>query len=263
MSFEYLDDLFSSISPLEVLKKKSNKEEKSVFSSKAKKEKSLTKIKAENPLKNAYETLKGTLQRGQGLNQITSLVSDSSKGIKKLKGKFFMLRKNEIKRGKKNKKTKNGIASRKLKRKKNLHNLKEIKDFSLALKINEFWNDYIKELLDLENKEKLHDSDFLNFLKGDFHGAFIKVKKSKIESNDGIEGIVMKETLKTFGILNKLGEYKLVIKENCLFEVKVGNRKFEFLGISMVYRSDERTRVKYKKRNFLGRIERIVDIKDC
>ena len=271
MSFHYLTNLFSDLDKLAA--KSTTDASKPAETTKNEEEGSKTVPKSSenlldsseviitNPFDNAYKTVKGMIQRGHGLNQIISLSqNDQQKAIKKLKGKHFLLKKNEILRGKKHQKSKKGTASRKLIRQKNLFDLKKLK-YAQIEKMKFLWEDYMNELLSAKPMHKeTNESEYMRLIRADFHGCEILIKNCKVANLRGVRGIVLKEGLKTFHIVTKKDKHLVVIKENCLFRFEVRDRVFEVLGAALVYRSDERIRIKPKNRNFLPRIEQIVDL---
>ena len=91
-----------------------------------------------SPLDSIYDTLtKGTPIRGKGLSHIVALADSKETSMRKLKGKFFFLRKNEIKRGKKN--INSNLVSRKKAKKLGIFELSKTLKYKDVLPMNTFW----------------------------------------------------------------------------------------------------------------------------
>ena len=112
-------------------------------------------------------------------------------------------------------------------------------------------------------------------LRGDFHGAYLTVLECKNDNMVGASGIVIKETLRTFDIiqdpsplLDESEESEMrdennsaknvpiinkpiitVLKSICIFLVSVG-KEYTFIlnGNSLVYRPSDRIKHKFKFR---------------
>ena len=102
-----------------------------------------------------------------------------------------------VKFGSKNKPQRKKLSKNE-RRKLNLFNFdkSEIK-YRHFVKLNNLWNLYIKSLLPTKNNVNLkvyHDV----LLRADYHGAKLRVKHSRAESQIGIEGIVALETKNLF-----------------------------------------------------------------
>ena len=66
--------------------------------------------------------------------------------------------------------------------------------------MNNLWSQYMNELV---LNDKNEDSVFQKILKADFHGSIIRILRSKIGNQEGMEGLVLRETQNTFQIINK------------------------------------------------------------
>lgn len=61
--------------------------------------------------------------------------------------------------------------------------------------MNNLWNQYISQLV---INDKNQESVYNKILKADFHGCLVRILHSKISNQEGIEGIVLRETQNTF-----------------------------------------------------------------
>lgn len=95
---------------------------------------------------------------------------------------------------------------------------------------------------------KIEDSVYLKLLRADFHGAPITVVHSKVDSYIGLQGIVINETLRTFKVVSPQDKKLTLIKDEIVFQVEVEGRFFILNGNCLVYRSIDRTKVKFKHR---------------
>ena len=85
-------------------------------------------------------------------------------------------------------------------------------------------------------------------LKCDLHGAIIEVVSSINKNNIGIKGILIFESRKTFNILTRANKLKTILKQGSIFkcEFPYGDMHINILGDNFIYKSAERTKVKYK-----------------
>ena len=106
----------------------------------------------------------------------------------------------------------------------------------------------------------IESSEYLKLVRSDFHGANLKIISSTIEPLIDLQGIVVKESLKTFTLVTPKDKVVVVVKEKCVFEFWIGERKFEILGAGIVYRSDERIRITPKIRNYLPKLGGLLEV---
>lgn len=214
------------------------------------------------PLNLIYESLPGKpISRGKGLSIIAGISNNREICLKKLKGKFFFLRKNAVTRNKAKRKTKNNTVSRKMIKKQKLFHIKNNLTYKQVEPMKQYWDEYAQQLLK-DAMGSLGESAYLRLLRGDFHGAGLKIVGSTVDRQVGMEGIVLKESLKTFSIVTKGDKHVVIVKQNCVFEFQVGVRIFQVMGAGIVYRSEERVRMKPKYHNLLGKIGKLVQISD-
>ncbi|XP_065051705.1 ribonuclease P protein subunit p29-like [Rhopilema esculentum] len=119
--------------------------------------------------------------------------------------------------------------------------------------LNKLWNDYMKSLLGLRGQSSLKMKSIENkLLKADYHGALLKVTKSKCSTYIGSCGIVLKETKNMFYIVTQSDKVSGVPKNNNLFEFELEGYTFEIFGNNFRFRPGERSARKFKTRPFLS-----------
>eukprot|EP00054_Salpingoeca_dolichothecata_P035163 m.4664 g.4664 ORF g.4664 m.4664 type:complete len:231 (+) comp5120_c0_seq1:86-778(+) len=115
------------------------------------------------------------------------------------------------------------------------------KDF---MPLHELWSQYFFELLNLQSGFTASKLAGLNLsgrlLKADFHGAIIKVTRSKCPTLVGLEGILIQETERTFRIVTQQDQLKCLPKKNSVFSVEFQGLTFSLYGNHLQYRSSER-----------------------
>lgn len=84
--------------------------------------------------------------------------------------------------------------------------------------MNPLWKNYLKILL---NKNQNFDSIFAKMVKADLHGSQITVCESVNKNNIGVEGINLLETKRTFCLLNKKNEIKIILKKGSVFAIDI------------------------------------------
>ncbi|KAG5519303.1 hypothetical protein PMAC_001928 [Pneumocystis sp. 'macacae'] len=127
------------------------------------------------------------------------------------------------------------------------------------------WKEYIKEIIGSNPTFIISQK----LLKADMHGANMKVVRSKCPSRVGIEGICIKETKKTFVLVTKKNQQKVIPKENSIFSIQVEqifnhtnsnasevneNKRimiFEIMGSHFICRAAERVGKKIKSKSNL------------
>ncbi|CAO1328477.1 unnamed protein product [Diamesa hyperborea] len=123
------------------------------------------------------------------------------------------------------------------------------------LPLNALWNQYMEVQLgsDMESLTKRLDPtnsgyECLSSLihKSDFHGAMIKVVRSKCSTMVGHKGIIILDTKGTFNIIRKDNELKIVPKIDSVFEVKWKNVRFGLFGMHLAIDPAQRSTKKVK-----------------
>ena len=128
---------------------------------------------------------------------------------------------------------------------------KEKMEYDSLLSMNQLWQDYITELLNNSNNE---ETILGKMLKADLHGAILTVVNSTNKNNIGISGIVLFESRRTFNLLNKKNEVKTILKNGCVFETEIKNNgmKIRIYGDNFIYKSAERTKIKFKPKFYFN-----------
>lgn len=126
----------------------------------------------------------------------------------KLKNKIFLLG-NRFKEGEEK------VCKRDVSKFKELCKNMNLK-YSDMKKLNQEWEDYMFEFFD---QAQSSEGICGKFLMADLHGAEIKVVHSLNSTLIGLEGIVIKDDFKSFQIVTKKNELKLIIKKICRFSI--------------------------------------------
>ncbi|XP_078166393.1 ribonuclease P family protein [Carex rostrata] len=90
---------------------------------------------------------------------------------------------------------------------------REFHNFERFKPMHAMWKEYICELVKDNGKKQLNE----RLLTADLHGAFLSVVESKILSHRGISGIMVRETIETFGIVAQNNKFKVVPKAGSVF----------------------------------------------
>lgn len=87
-------------------------------------------------------------------------------------------------------------------------------------------------------------------VKADFNGARVTVVKSKNSCMVGINGIVVRETVRCLFVINQNNEVKNLLKQGSVFEVDIGDgeRAVRIWGDKIIFMGSERTKVKFKEK---------------
>ncbi|KAJ0960064.1 hypothetical protein J5N97_000179 [Dioscorea zingiberensis] len=89
------------------------------------------------------------------------------------------------------------------------HLPQEFHKFDRFLPMHEMWKEYIIELLkEIRNKQLAQ-----SLLMADLHGAILSVVECKTAAFKGVQGIMIRETVDTFGIITKIIGFKLCLKK--------------------------------------------------
>lgn len=94
---------------------------------------------------------------------------------------------------------------------------KKYQKYDLYFPMHEMWNEYIVDLL--KSRRQKNIEYFL--LTADLHGAILAVVESKVKSFIGVQGIMIRETLNTFGILTSENKFRVVPKKGSVFMFQV------------------------------------------
>lgn len=85
--------------------------------------------------------------------------------------------------------------------------------YDMFLPMHEMWKEYIGELLRNCRKRSIEQC----LLVADFHGAILAVVESKNKTFIGVQGIMVRETTNTFGILTSENKFRVVPKKGSVF----------------------------------------------
>lgn len=92
--------------------------------------------------------------------------------------------------------------------------------------MHEMWKDYIRELMKVTPKKKLSE----NLLSADLHGALLIVAECKAASYEGVNGIMIRDTAETFGIISEDNRFRVVPKAGSVFILQADCWKVTLIG---------------------------------
>eukprot|EP00252_Welwitschia_mirabilis_P010842 TRINITY_DN2440_c0_g1_i8.p1 TRINITY_DN2440_c0_g1~~TRINITY_DN2440_c0_g1_i8.p1 ORF type:complete len:230 (-),score=35.40 TRINITY_DN2440_c0_g1_i8:276-965(-) len=90
--------------------------------------------------------------------------------------------------------------------------------YEFFLPMHEMWKEYIMACLNGCS----HKGVKRCFLKADLHGAILAVVESKNKTYTGVQGIMVRETLNTYGILTSENRFHVVPKKGSIFMIRLG-----------------------------------------
>jgi len=135
--------------------------------------------------------------------------------------------------------------------------------------LNKMWEEYMRDLLGWkehqtslnsndENKKKsnkqkkiinIGDEQFrMRICRADFHGALIKITKSRVPSQLGLQGYVAMETRNTIQLLTDKDAVKIVPKSGTSFSFCLDNHLFTVGGSNFCIKPSERAVKKWKNK---------------
>ncbi|KAG8038475.1 hypothetical protein G9C98_006171 [Cotesia typhae] len=121
------------------------------------------------------------------------------------------------------------------------------------LPLNILWLEYFSQTLGVENFNGLPnpgdndwDSISQKIMKSDFHGAKVKVVKSKCPSLIDIQGIIVQDTKNTFRIIGEDDTIRTVPKHAVAIDIQLIETKFQLFGKDLCIRPAERVKIKNK-----------------
>ena len=121
----------------------------------------------------------------------------------------------------------------------------KFKDFH---SLHRLWTGYMKDLLDFD-KYRPGDEQFqMRLCRADYHGALIKVTRSKNPSSVGIEGYIIMETRNMFKILARDNILKTVPKSITSFSFVLEGCLITLGGSNMCLKPSERAVKKWKNK---------------
>lgn len=112
------------------------------------------------------------------------------------------------------------------------------KEYSQYLPLNQLWNQYISNVLQLdkllnyncENGDLRNEQVALKISKADLHGCLITVTASTCPSYVGTTGIVLQETRHTFVLIMKSSSIRTIPKAHSEFTIHIGDYKVLIYG---------------------------------
>ena len=105
---------------------------------------------------------------------------------------------------------------------------------------------------------KAHDKIAEKMVKADLNGAYISVKKSPNEQLLSLEGIICKETARSFVIIARDNKQKILLKQGNIFTIRLPYREgkmcltVDLWGDMLLYKGSERTKIKFKEKQGNG-----------
>lgn len=114
--------------------------------------------------------------------------------------------------------------------------------------LHQLWLGYMTDLLDFDKYQPGDEQFQLRLCRADYHGALVKVTRSKNASNVGIEGFVIMETRNTFKILSRDDVLKTVLKCGTSFSFVVTGHLVTLGGTNMCMKPSERAVKKWKNK---------------
>ncbi|XP_065337846.1 ribonuclease P protein subunit p29 [Cloeon dipterum] len=117
--------------------------------------------------------------------------------------------------------------------------------------LNELWTGYMTSYIDLNeirNGGGVSEQATLLLQKADYHGAVVKVVRSRCLSLVGVKGIILMDTKNTFQIICEDNSVKTIPKSSSLFEVHLEDITFTVFGKHFLTKPAERSTKKIKQR---------------
>ncbi|KAK4752436.1 hypothetical protein SAY87_021234 [Trapa incisa] len=105
-------------------------------------------------------------------------------------------------------------------------------EFHHFVPMHEMWKKYMIELLKTTGKSQIAQC----VLTADLHGAVIQVANSKVTSFIGANGIMIRETARTFGIITRDNKFRVVPKKDSVFLLQVDCWKITLHGEKLIGR---------------------------
>ncbi|KJP85194.1 hypothetical protein AK88_05173 [Plasmodium fragile] len=112
-----------------------------------------------------------------------------------------------------------------------------------ARKLNDMWNIYVDELLDLTKTEEL-PQDTINDM--ELNGAEIEIHKSRCASYIGIKGIIILETQNAFKIVTPKNKVLILLKNKTVFILTIKDKQYYLHGVQLLRDPGLKSSKKYK-----------------
>ncbi|KAG7574722.1 Ribonuclease P/MRP subunit p29 [Arabidopsis suecica] len=132
------------------------------------------------------------------------------------------------------KRSKSRMSMKRLKKSGALHMPKDLQKFDLFKPMHGMWESYMIKLIKVTGKIQLS----LTLLSADLHGAFMFVAECKIASFTGVQGIMVRETSETFGIITREDKFRVVPKKLSVFIIQLDCWKITLHGDKFISRDN-------------------------
>lgn len=137
-----------------------------------------------------------------------------------------------------------------------------------CLELNQMWEGYMRDVLGwkdqspnaiIPNKSRnenksdkilnIGDEQFrMRICRADFHGALVKITKSRVPSQIGVQGYVVMETRNTLQLLTDKDLIKIIPKSGTSFSFALDNHLFTVGGSNFCIKPSERAVKKWKNK---------------
>lgn len=124
------------------------------------------------------------------------------------------------------KRSKTRMSMKRLKKSGALNLPQHLQKFDLYKPMHGMWESYMMKLIKVTGKAQLTST----LLSADLHGAFMFVAECKIESFTGVQGIMIRETSQTFGIITREDKLRVVPKKSSVFIIQLDCWKITLHG---------------------------------
>ncbi|ESQ38937.1 hypothetical protein EUTSA_v10001741mg, partial [Eutrema salsugineum] len=124
------------------------------------------------------------------------------------------------------KRSKRRMSMKRLKKSGALDFPENLQKFDLFKPMHGMWETYMMQLIKVTGKIQLAQT----LLSADLHGAFMFVAESKIASFTGLQGIMVRETSETFGIITRDDKFRVVPKKLSVFIIQLDCWKITLHG---------------------------------
>lgn len=141
-----------------------------------------------------------------------------------------------------------GLNAKQKRAMKIFHIKPEHQKYELFLPLHELWKQYIIDLCNGLQPTTNPQMVQSKLLKADFHGAMIKVVRSKCASYVGLTGILIQEFKHVFKVITQKNELKVIPKRNSVFEIEVNGFVSHIYGSRIEQRASERSAKKFKSK---------------
>ncbi|KAJ4892223.1 ribonuclease P family protein [Raphanus sativus] len=124
------------------------------------------------------------------------------------------------------KRSKTRMSMKRLKKSGALNLPQDLQKFDLYKPMHGMWESYMMKLIKVTGKAQLTST----LLSADLHGAFMFVAECKIASFTGVQGIMIRETSQTFGIITREDKLRVVPKKPSVFIIQLDCWKITLHG---------------------------------